>query len=385
MQKSYKSKYTSWPFFFKFSFSICIFLTLQSVTTSVNALPSEYVTADPALLKIIKTEEIKSKEIVDSLRISARIELDQNRVARIGASVTGRITEINTELGERVLKQQQLALLNSSELGQAQSDFLKASSQVNLHHLALQRAQLLLQSDVIPAAELQDRQATLDEAEVDLQAVTDHLKILGMATDDIKELSKSHKIKSYSPVSASIDGIVIEKHITLGEVVQTTDNLFTLADLSQLWLVAEIPEQQSQWARKGDSVQAEIPALPQLKIEGKLIYVADLVNPETRTVTVRMSLNNSHGLFKPQMLATLTISKPAMQSLVVPSQAVIRADNKDYVFVQIADAKFKLRLVQLGKEELGFRALLDGLKINERIVTDGAFNLNNLRLKDAQD
>jgi membrane fusion protein, heavy metal efflux system len=345
------------------------------------AVQTQSLEANPALLKLLKIEEIKPHIVADSLRLSAQIELDQNRVTRIGASVSGRVSEINAELGQAVKKGERLALLNSSELGRAQSDFLKASAQVNLRRLVVHRAERLLQHGVIATAELEERQGVLTEAEVDLQAARDQLRVMGMSEADLKRLSKERTLHSYSPVVSSIEGIVIERHITLGEVVQPSDSLYTVADLSQLWLVAEIPEQQAQWAHEGDQAQAEIPALPNQEVKGKLIYVADLVNPETRTVTLRMSLNNPQRLYKPQMLATLKISKPGSQVLVVPSQAVVRDEDQDYVFVQTAASRFEMRSVKLGREENGARLLLDGLKIGEHIVAEGAFHMNNERLR----
>ncbi|MDD4914518.1 MAG: efflux RND transporter periplasmic adaptor subunit [Methylococcales bacterium] len=342
---------------------------------------SYFVDANPALLKLLKIEEIAPREMAESLRLPARVELDQQRMARIGSSVTGRVTEVDARLGESVKKGARLAMLNSAELGKAQSEYLKAVSQLNLQEMVVQRARRLLQSDVISTATLLQREAVLNEAEVDLQASRDQLLVMGMSEADIARLGKKRNIHSFSPVTASIDGVVIERSITLGEVVQPADNLFTIADLSNLLLVAEVPEQQAQWARTGDRVQAEIPALPEFEIDGELIYVADMVNPETRTVTVRMALSNPQRLLKPQMLATLKISKPSSSMLAIPSQAVVHDNGNDYVFVQTGPSRFEMRQVRLGREESGMRLLRDGLERGERIVTDGAFHLNNERLR----
>jgi len=284
-------------------------------------------------------------------------------------------------LGQAVKKGERLALLNSNELGKAQSDYLKATSQVNLRRVTVKRAERLMDSGVLSEAELQERQAVLTEADVDLRAATDQLRVMGMSEADLKRLASQRNIHSFSPVTTSIEGVVIERNIAIGQVVQPTDSLYTVADLSKLWLVAEVPEQQAHWAREGDQVQAEVPALPEQEVVGKLIYVADMVNPETRTVTVRMALANPDRLFKPQMLARLKISKPGSQALVIPSQAVVRENDQDYVFVETAPSQFQLRSVRLGREENHQRALLSGLKAGERIVTNGAFHLNNERLR----
>jgi membrane fusion protein, heavy metal efflux system len=345
------------------------------------AVMPESIEATPALMRLLQIDKVKPSEVHDTLRLSAQVELDQHGVARIGASVTGRVTRIEAILGQNVKKGQRLALLSSIELGKAQSDYLKARSQVNLQRLTVERAKRLLQSGVIATAQMQERQSVLNEAEVDLRAASDQLQVMGMSEADLKRLDKERSIHSFSPVTSSIDGVVIERNIAIGQVVQPTDSLYTVADLSHLWLVAEIPEQQAYWAREGDQVQAEVPALPDQEVSGKLIYVADLVNPDTRTVTVRMALENPQQLFKPQMLATLKISKPGAQTLVVPGQAVVRENDKDYVFVQTAPNRFELREVRLGRDEGHQRPILDGLKAGEPIVVKGAFHLNNERLR----
>jgi cobalt-zinc-cadmium efflux system membrane fusion protein len=348
---------------------------------SLAAEPPRSVTANPALLKQLRIVPVGQAEMRDSLRVPARVDLDQRRVARIGATVTGRIVEIKAMLGQTVPKGETLAVLNSTELGMAQAAYLKAASQVNLRRLAVSRAERLLQADVIAAAELQERKGMLHEAEVDWRAASDQLRVMGMTETDLARLEQEKAIHSFTPIVASLAGTVIERNITLGQVVQPADALYTIADLSHVWLVAEIPEQQARWAREGDEASADIPALPDHQFSGKLIYVADLVNPETRTVTVRMDMANPHRHLKPQMLATLLIRKVGSQQLVLPDSAVVRDNNLDYVFVETAPTRFELRPVRLGSREGDVRQLLDGLKSGEKIVVEGGFHLNNERLR----
>ncbi|QSA95852.1 efflux RND transporter periplasmic adaptor subunit [Methylococcus sp. EFPC2] len=360
--------------------AVLVGISLLNLPDAVAETPRT-VDATPALSGLIKIQAIGQAEVRDSLRLPARVELDQKRVARIGATVSGRLTDIRAFLGQPVRKGDVLAMLNSTELGMAQSDYLKACSQVNLRRLAVQRARRLLESDVIAAAELQEREGVLNEAEVDMHAAEDRLRVLGMSEGDLKRLARERTLRSYSPVTASIDGVVIERNVNLGQVTQPSDALYTVADLSHVWLVAEVPEQQAQWAHTGDEAEAEIPALPGQNVRGKLIYVADIVDPETRTVTVRMDIPNPVRSLKPQMLATLLIQKQGAQTLVVPDGAVVREEDKDYVFVEIAPQKFALRAVRLGEAEGSQRPVLDGLKAGERVVVAGAFHLNNERLR----
>jgi cobalt-zinc-cadmium efflux system membrane fusion protein len=346
-----------------------------------TAEPPRTVQATPALQNLVKTASTGQAEVRDSLRLPAKVKLDQKRVTRIGASVAGRISEIRADLGQRVRKGEVLALLSSTELGMAQSAYLKASSQVNLRRLAVHRAQRLLQSDVIAAAELQEREGVLNEAEVDLRAAADQLRVMGISEADLQRLAKERSIHSFSPISASIDGAVIERNIALGQVVQPSDALYTVADLSHVWLVADVPEQQAQWVHTGDEAEADIPALPGQTVRGKLIYVADMVDADTRTITVRMDVPNPTGDIKPQMLANLLIRKQGAAALVVPGSAVVREDDIDHVFVETGAGRYELRKVDLGTAKGDVRPVLNGVKSGDKVVVEGAFHLNNERLR----
>ncbi|MGZ5052184.1 MAG: efflux RND transporter periplasmic adaptor subunit [Methylobacter sp.] len=348
-----------------------------SANAADNDLPS--VKATPVLMKQIKVIAVGESQVHDTLRLPARIDLDQQRVARIGATVAGRITETQAILGQEVRKGEQLAILNSTELGLAQSAYLKTSAQVSLRRLAVQRAKRLLASDVIAAAELQERESTLNEAEVDLRTAADQLRALGMTDRDLARLIKEQKIHSQLPITASIEGTIVERNVTVGQVVQPSDALFTVADLSQVWVVAEIPEQQASWAHEGDEALFTIASLPGEELSGRLTYVADMVNPQTRTLTVRMALANPQRIFKPNMLATLVIRKQGVQDLVLPDSAVLRVNDKDHVFVETAPEQFQLRPVQLGIRYGDVRRVLGGLKPGDKVVVEGAFHLNSER------
>jgi len=162
-------------------------------------------------------------------------------------------------------------------------------------------------------------------------------------------------------------------------VVQAAEIICVVADLSNVWLVADVPEQSAGRIRTGKAVQAEIPALPGETITGKLSYVSPVVNPETRTVRMRMDVPNPERKYKPAMLATITLLDSAERRRIIPLNAIVRENNEDNVFVQTGPARFELRRVTLGPEFPAGRALTDGLRPGEKIVLDGAFHLNNER------
>ena len=326
----------------------------------------------------IKVTPAGARSVSDTLRVAGKVDFDEYRVSRIGATVTGRVIEINVRLGQQVKVGDALAVINSTELGQAQLDYLKARAQADLQARSVERARQLFAADVIGRAELQRRESELAIASAEQRAAADQLRVLGMSAAAISRLGNNGAINSVTPVVSTVAGTVVERRITQGQVVQPADALYVVADLSEVWVTAEVPEQQAALVRAGQQVDIEVPALG-ARLTGKLIYVADTVNPETRTVTVRSRVNNAERQLKPAMLATMLIQAAPAQRIVVPAEAVVRENNADHVFVEIAPRTFRLTPVRLGPESGGQRPVLDGLKAGEPIVATGAFHLNNER------
>jgi cobalt-zinc-cadmium efflux system membrane fusion protein len=143
--------------------------------------------------------------------------------------------------------------------------------------------------------------------------------------------------------------------------------------------VAQVPEQQVFQVQVGQKVRIEVPALNKQEIVGRLIFVGQTVNPETRTVLVRTELDNAKGILKPAMLATMLIDSAPSPRIVVPHGAVVREDDQDFVFVEVSPNTYRLSPVKLEAERNGVRIVTQGLKTGQRIVSDGAFHLNNHR------
>ncbi|HWP01506.1 MAG TPA: efflux RND transporter periplasmic adaptor subunit [Methylococcus sp.] len=340
------------------------------------------VTAGPGLLPRLRIVTLSEGELHEPLRVPARVSIDEyRRVARIGATVTGRVTRIEAATGQWVQRGQTLAVLNSTEFSETQREFLKAAAQKQLNQVIVERARQLYESGVISELELQRRNSELMQSETEYHAAADQLRVLGMSDESVARLEKTRSIQPLVPVVSSIDGIVMERHVSQGMVVQPADVLFVVADLSRLWVVAEVPEQQAEWARVGQQVEAEIPALSDRRVKGHLVYVAPTVDPETRTVTVRMETDNPDGLIKPEMLASMLISGKVSRLPMLPAEAVVRDGDEDKVFVPLDSDRFRLQTVRLGKEIGGLIPVLEGLSPGDRVVAEGAFHLNNERLR----
>jgi cobalt-zinc-cadmium efflux system membrane fusion protein len=333
----------------------------------------------PELLSQLKLAAVSTQPVAETLRVAGRIDFDEQRLARIGATITGRVTEVDALLGQEVKKGEVLARLNSSELSTQQLAYLRARSQLELNRRNAERAKSLFEADVIGAAELQRRESEYQISVAETRAASDQLQLLGVTPAAIERLGKQGAVNSLTPVVSTLNGFVVERKLAQGQVVQPADALFVVADLSRLWAVAQVPEQQVNQVKVGQSVIIEVPALGNEKLWGKLIYVGQTINPETRTVLVRTELDNRDGRLKPAMLASMLIEARAVERLVVPASAVVRENDEDHVFVAEGDGVFRLLKVKLGPEQGGQRVVLSGLKGEEKVVVDGAFHLNNER------
>lgn len=330
---------------------------------------------------IVDVQPVAVMPFSETLRVSGKVEFDEQRVARIGASVTGRVTEILAMPGQEIDRGTVLARINSTELGQTQLAFLKARAANELASRAYERAKILYKEDVIAKADLQRRQSEAETSSAERRAMADQLRVLGMLPEQIEQLGKTGNVNSISTVLSSLDGTVVERKIVLGQVVQPSDALFTVADLSEVWVTAQVPEQEASLLALEQPIRIEIPALANQHFEGKLVYVGELVSNDTRTIPARTILQNENRMLKPGMLATLLISGKPTDRPVVPASAVVREDGYDHVFVALGENHYKLTVVKLGPETNGVRPVISGLEPGTLIVTQQAYHLNTERKK----
>ena len=364
----------------------CLFLIILNYFNVFDRSPSIKTVQDPNVVivnndlrNMITDGRIYTGTFVEELRASGRVDFNELFLSRIGANVTGRVSDILAIPGQRVKQGDILAKITSTELTQSQLSYLKAKSASQLADQAANRARILYKEDVIALAELQRREAEASSAKAEFRAANDQLRVQGMDQPSIDRLAKSGVIESINNVIATIPGEIVERKINKGQVVQPADALFTVADLSTLWAVAEIPESNAYLIHKGQKVTLVIPALRNASIEGVVAHVDSIVNPQTRTVVVRMEVPNKDSLIKPGMLATMMIESQPTERLLVPSSAVIREDNHDHVFIREDEDTYRMVTVKLGPEGKGYRPVISGLKDGQEIAVNGAFHLNTER------
>ena len=326
-----------------------------------------------------KVAALQVQELQAMKEVTGRIEANDRLVTRIGASVTGRVTEVLVEVGERVQSGQALARVASPELSQAQMAYLRAHSAAALADRAVERARQLYQADVIGAAELQRRESEQAVARAEQRAAQDQLRLLGIPTQALERLREQGVLHPHAAVVSTLSGVVIERKVSNGQVAQPGDPLFTVADLSKVWVVGDVPEQTARSVQVGQRVDIEVPALAGRQLSGRIVYVGDTVSPDTRTVPLRTEVDNPDRDLKPQMLATMRIRGEVRSALVVPQEAVIREGERDHVYVRVAEHTFRYTPVELGPAQNHLRPVLQGLNAGQSVVVRGAFHLHNER------
>jgi membrane fusion protein, heavy metal efflux system len=317
----------------------------------------------------------------------ALVQPNQRAMADITTLVRGRVVDVYADLGQQVEANALLAILYSSDLGLAQSAYLKARAKLHVAEQAYERAKFLLQEKVIGEAEAQRRQAELLSMQAEAHESRDRLKLLGMKDDDFLRLGRSRDIQSHVPIVAPFAGRIIGRNLTRGEVVETTEKLFVIADLSEVWVLANIPERDIAFvhaihASGGRTAEVRINAYPKEVMTGTITYVGDVLDPATRTMQLRLELPNPDGRLKPEMFATISLaSEPQPDQLAVPDAALQQDQGRTFVFVQRDADSYEAREVQVGESNGSFTTILGGLNEGEPVVTHGAFLLKSELLK----
>jgi membrane fusion protein, heavy metal efflux system len=349
----------------------------ESVKGVVSLSPEEVTNAGILLTPVIRGEFRTHRDFPGT------VSPNQHAIAEITALVRGRVVDVYADLGQQVKTGDLLAILYSGELGMAQSAYLKADAKLFVADRAFRRAQSLLDEKVIGLAEAQRREGEMISLRADKREARDRLLLYGMSEDNIKRLTREQTIQSHVPIMAPFDGRVIARNLTKGEVVETTEKLFVVADLSEVWVLANIPEKDIPYIRSGGAssdqlVEVLVNAYPNEVFHGKLTYVGDVLDVATRTMNLRLELPNLDRKLKPEMYATIRVySEPEKGVLILPEMSVQRERDRTFVFVQRDPQTFEVRDIKLGDSNGQVVKVLDGLREHESVVTKGAFVLKS--------
>ncbi len=350
----------------------------------------------------VRVETAEKRVLVPTFRVPAQVAFNSEGIAHVGIPVKGRVAEIRVRLGDEVERGQCLLVVESAELGEAQSDYLvkRAAARngvpgVELARSAHERARGIFEKDQgIALAEVQKREADLRAAEAGLRAAEsqemaarNRLVLLGLAPESIEQLATSREIDPVFPVCAPIAGRVIEREATLGEFVgPEREALVVLADMQKLWILADVPGGRLNELREGARARVLLGSGEEHWCEGIVSFISPALDPATRSVRVRIEPREQHGELRPGIFAQAEIESANGERgpvVAVPEAATQTIEGRTVVFVPVAgkDRTFEPRWVRCGEPVLGQVAVLEGLSEGEPYVAEGSFLLKAELLK----
>jgi len=325
----------------------------------------------------IRVESIEAQEISEEIVVTATIQPNMDRLARVAPRIPSRIVRVHANLGDRVRAGQVLAQLDSVEIGEAYSSYWQAQSQHKVAQADFERAQRLHTEQIVPQKEFLRARGELEKAVIAMRVARDKLQLLGAAAP----AEPRPGAESTFPVTAPFAGTVIEKKAVLGELGQPDKPLFTVADLSTVWIEGSVFEKDVGKLRVGAAAEVTVAAFPGQVFKGKIGHIASMMDKETRTLKARIDVPNPDQRLVPEMFATAAIATAsAGKAILLPEDAVVLVDGKPTVFVEDADG-FEPRQVEPGEKLRGRVVIKNGIKSGDLVVVAGTYALKARMLK----
>lgn len=325
----------------------------------------------------IKVSAVEEQEVGNRVSVTATILANMDRLARVTPRVPGRIVRVQANLGDRVAAGQVLAQLDSPEIGEAFSVYWQAQTEHTLAQSSLDRAQRLHTEQIVPQKEFLRAQGELEKAATSLRVAREKLRLLGIAPGS----AQGKGAASMFAVTAPFAGTIIEKAAVLGELSQPDKALFTVADLSTVWIEGNVFEKDLAKVRVGASAEVTVAAFPDEIFNGKVAYLSSVMDKETRTLKARIVVPNKDRRLIPEMFATAAIrTGGASKGILVPEQAIVLIQGVSTVFVEEAHG-FEPRPVEPGENVNGRVVVKNGLKPGDVVVVAGTYALKARILK----
>jgi RND family efflux transporter MFP subunit len=343
-----------------------------------SPLPDVIVTlTDEAMKRAgIEIATVEAGSATDVLRLPAVVE--PNAYARVSVTplVTGRVTSVSAQLGAQVRQGQTLATVFSPELADAQTQYISARAELDAHERELARTEKLVQIGAASRQELERIHAEHTGQQTRVESARSRLDLLGMSREAVESLASGKSVDASTEVPAPISGVVTERLVNMGLNVDPATKLFTVVDLSTVWIVANLYEKDFARVRVGDHATVVTPAYPDRQIQGRVSYIDPQVSPESRTTKVRVEVSNPHYDLRLGMLAEAQIQASTSTSVAfIPRIAVQNVADRSFVYVAKpgAPGQFMEREVLVGQPSGERIQVVSGVVAGDKVVTEGSF------------
>ncbi len=332
--------------------------------------------APPAITTV--HPEVATRET--ALETTGKAQFNEEQMVRVQAPATGRVAEVLARPGDAVASGQRLFVLDSADLGSAKSDYAKASADVERAEKAMTLARELVEAKALAQKDLREAENDHRKGVAERERAAARLRTLGVTPEQLPGIASRADASTRIVVAAPRGGVLVERNVAPGQVVSfgqsdTPVNLFVIADLSTMWIVADVYEPDVARVRVGQAVSVTLPCCPGDRYEGRLTYVSDLVDKETRTVKVRAVVPNRGRQLKAEMFVKATIHLGAASMLTIPQSAVHREEGAPFVLVETGKESYARRRVKLGAELDGVVEVVDGVTPADAVVSAGSILL----------
>ena len=350
----------------------------------------------------IRVEEVGLRDMQTVLSVTGVVSPDQTRVVHIRPLARGVIDKVHVRLGDYVEAGQPLVEYDNIELGMLIGEYLSAVAELDraltdleVKRTILARSEAMLKVGAtartthdIRAAEYRDTEARVAAARAVVAKIEEQIHRFGVTDEELERLRNQdrdaiHRTRSHNVLRAPFSGVITYYDVAEGEVVATTDRLLTITDISTVWVLADVYEQDLAYVSEGKTVTIKVASYPDESFRGRITYISDVIEPSTRTAKVRCVVANPGRRLKLEMFATVNIPTGRERNvLAVPASAIQLIDGKPVVFVQVSPAEFRKQEIETGAEADGWIEVLSGLRPGDRVVTQGSFYLKSALLRE---
>lgn len=350
----------------------------------------------------VQVAKVQTTTLPTELQVTGVVAPEESRVAHIRPLARGVIEQIFVSLGARVAKGQVLLAYDNIEMGQLVGEYLsakaaqqQAEADLGVKRRGLERAEELIKVEAVALqtlelrrAEFRNAQAAVTSQRAAVTRVEEQLHRFGLSDADLARLTPqegtaAHRSASHATLRSPVSGVVTKYEVASGELVEPDRELFTISDLSSVWVLADVYEKDLGKVRAGVTVSVRTDAYPERAFTGRLTYVSDVIDPQTRTAKVRCVVPNDDGALKLDMFARVAIpTAQRREGLAVPQAAVQTLGNVPVVFVRQSATRFVRRDVTLGAVADGSVEVLKGLQSGDVVVSYGSFFLKTALLKE---
>ena len=327
---------------------------------------------DSPQLSSLASEAAAQREAA-AATLNGRLTWNEDKTVRIYTPFAGRVSRISAQPGDKVQQGQTLAVIASPDFGQAQADARRAEGDYALAQQNLARVKDLHANGVAPAKDLNSAEAEYARSESELQRNRARLQLYGGGT----QVDQSYALKS------PLAGVVVEKNINPGQELRPdqmggSPALFVITDPSYLWVMLDAGEKDLPGLHVGKIVKIRVPVYPDATFDARITAVADFLDPTTRTIKVRASLDNSNRMLKGEMFVTATLNDESVRVLQVPSRAVFFQGGSHFLFVDSGQGTYTRRPVKVGDVYNGYITITAGLEPGQKVVSEGALLLQQM-------